>query len=131
MQSALVAAIVLLVACGGDDSGLAANDSGIDESQLPEDFPRELVPPSYDRIEYVDMRAFGSIESASFESDDAVSIAIDHYVGLLGEPTISTGSGDGDRISQWQSTPFPPWMLAVIGNDGETIVTVSKPPEKK
>jgi hypothetical protein len=35
--------------------------------------------------------------SASFESDDAVSIAIDHYVGLL----------------------------------GETIVTVSKPPEKK
>jgi hypothetical protein len=131
MVGALVVVMVSLIACGGDDTGIAANDSGMDESQLPEDFPHELVPPSYDRIEYVDMRAFGSIESASFESDDAVKIAIDHYVGLLGEPTVNVGSGDGDRISQWQSTPYPPWLLAVIGNDGETIVTVSKPPEKK
>jgi hypothetical protein len=77
------------------------------------------------------MRAFGSIESARFVCDDAVKIAIDHYVGLIGEPTVNVVSGDGDRISHWQSTPYPPWLLAVIGNDGETIVTVNKPPEKK
>ncbi|MDH4047085.1 MAG: hypothetical protein OEW68_02855 [Gammaproteobacteria bacterium] len=131
MVSAPAAVMILLIACGGDNTDLAANDRGTAESQLPEDFPRELVPPSYDRIEYVDMRAFGSIEGASFESDGAVHVAIDHYVDLLGGPTINVDSGDGDRISQWHSTPYPPWMLAVIGNDGETIVTVSKPPQKK
>lgn len=137
MLMALAALTMSLVACGGGDdeesrmqenASSYASETSIDVSQLPADFPRELVPPSYDTIEYVDMRAYRSVESVNFESGEPVGAAIDHYVRLLGEPKIKVDSDDGERISQWHTTPYPPWAVSVIGNDGETIVSVAKPP---
>ena len=66
------------------------------------------------------------MESANFTSAAPVQPAIDRYTGLLGEPTISVDAGEGDRTVQWHETPYAPWIVGVIGNDGETIVSISR-----
>ncbi len=135
----LIAATVLSVtACGaGDDEQLAesasdaaALEGGTDLSDLPDDFPRELMPPTYDTADYFDLTNINGTRSTSFQSTKNVQGSIDHYIGLLGEPTINVDSGDGDRLVQWHESPYPPWVVGVMGNAGETIVTVSTVPEK-
>ena len=134
----MIAAILVAAACGGSDDeqhlerdiGAAAAGDSIDLSDLPDDFPQELVPPHYDTAEYFDLRTTNGTRSSTFQSSANVQGSIDHYVGLLGEPTINIDSGDGDRLLQWHESPHPPWVVGVMGDAGETIVTVSTMPEQ-
>ena len=126
-------AMLALAACGGSDDASQDEydaeyfmpDETFDESQLPADFPRDLVPPDYHAGGFVEL---GQVTGASFESTAAVEDSIDHYTKLLGEPLMDIQSGDGDRMVQWRDTPYEPWIVAVIGNDGESIISISKPP---
>ena len=121
-----------LVGCGaGDEQDSSADDaefmanSEFDESQLPADFPTNLIPPNYDGATYTQL---GPVETASFESSRPVREAIEHYTGLLGEPTLDTGDadGDGEIIVQWNMTP---WAVSVLGGDDETMVGFTRVPE--
>ncbi len=135
----LIATTVLSVtACGASDdeqyseldTDAAAEEGSIDLSDLPDDFPRELMPQKYDKADYNDLRSINGTRGTMFESSAHVQESIDYYIGLLGEPTINVDSGDGDRLVQWHESPYPPWIVGVMGNAGETIVTVSTLPEE-
>jgi len=110
------------------DAGLPKSD--FDVADLPGDFPRELMPPEYETAEYVDLTQINGTRAVNFESTANVQGAIDHYVGLLGEPTINVDSGDGDRLLQWQESPHPPWLVSVMGGADETIISVATLPEQ-
>lgn len=134
----ITATILAVSACGdsGDEqlseleSDSAALEGSIDLSDLPDDFPRELMPPEYDRADYIDLRAINGTRATTFESTAHVQGSIDHFVSLLGEPTINVDSGDGDRMVQWHKSPYPPWVVSVMGNASETIVSVNTMPEE-
>jgi hypothetical protein len=134
----IIAAVFAVAACGestderlpGRDSDAEFFEDSIDLSDLPGDFPRELMPPAYDKADYVDLSQINGTRVANFESTSNVQGSIDHYIGLLGEPTINVDSGDGDRLLQWRESPHPPWTVSVMGNIGETIVTVGTMPER-
>ena len=118
---------LLLAACGGgsDDvdvaDGAGMSGSGdFDESQLPADFPKDLIPGDYDSGVFTTL---GQVQSAVFENRTPVGDTIDRYVELLGKPEISSDAGDGDRTVQWHTKP---WALSIIGNDGESIVSFSR-----
>ncbi len=130
----LAASVLVLSACGSGDAqngdlevdsseGSAAFDVEFDESQLPGDFPKELIPQEYSSAAYTQL---GGIEGATFENADPVTVSIQSYTERLGEPTISTDAGDGDRLAQWHTAP---WMVGVMGNESETIVSVTRAPE--
>jgi hypothetical protein len=59
-----------------------------------------------------------------------VSERRNHYVGLLGEPTINVTSAEGERNVQWHTSPYPPWIVGVLGEPSEAIASVSKPPQR-
>lgn len=139
LLTGLVLAIALGVsACGDSDDGRrsesaiggVAVENSIDISDMPDDFPRELAPPTYDKADYVDLMQINGTRAVAFESAANVQESIDYYVGLLGEPKINVDSGDGDRLVQWHESPYPPWVVGVMGSAGETIVTVSTLPEQ-
>ncbi len=135
---ATISVLILLThnACGdgvsqdndaNDSDSFAAEDGGTSLAELPDDFPSELVPPNYDKVEYFDLTHAGAARGVVFESDDDVQAAIEHYTDLLGEPTLSVESEE--KMVQWHTTPYKPWMLGVMGNTQETIVSVSALPE--
>ncbi len=135
----ITAAFLAAAACGASDdeqyddeqnSEYQTDEGGIDLTDLPDDFPRELIPQRYDTADYMDLRAINGTRATNFQSTANVQGSIDHYVGLLGEPTISVDSGDGDRMVQWHESPYLPWTVSVMGNAGETIVTVTTLPEE-
>lgn len=130
--------ILLLAACGSgadefddaDDMDTFVEESSTDPSDFPADFPRELIPLRYTTSHYTDMKHINGLEGAAFGSSEPVQHAIQHYVELLGDPTINVDSEEGERNVQWHKTPWPPWIVAVMGNDSETMVSVSKIPEQ-
>ena len=133
----LLASVMLLpAACGSwdgenaeaDDTNAFAEESGTNLSDLPADFPRELIPEQYTTLYYTDMKHINGTVGASFESFEPVEPTIQHYMALLGEPTINVDSDDGERNVQWHKTRWPGWIVGVLGNDGETIVSVTKVP---
>ena len=134
----ITATLLAVAACGDSDDeqnsepgpNAAAMEGDIDLSDLPDDFPRELMPPKYDRADYFDLRAINGTRATTFESSAHVQGSIDFYIGLLGEPPINVDSGDGDRLVQWHKSPYPPWAVSVMGNAGETIVSVNTMPEE-
>ena len=131
--SLMVAALVPLSACADDDDAYAASEeTTFDVAQLPDDFPHQLIPPTYDRAEYNDMTHLGIGKSATFESSVSVDEMIRHYTELLGEPTINAdpGDGSGERGANWYETAWKPWILSVTGGPGETIIGVSRLPQK-
>lgn len=123
-----------LSACGSaDDENTEASDTGTtvadnvgERADLPADFPADLIPPQYTSSFYTDMTHINGTEGASFESSEPVQGSIQHYLTLLGEPTIDIDTGDGERSVQWHTTPWSGWIVGVTGNDTETIVGVSK-----
>ena len=126
---ALLSFVFLAVsACGaGDSESVGAEDdvefelnTVFDKSQLPADFPLNLIPLVYDTGSYTQL---GNVDGASFESRRPVEESISYYTGVLGEPTISVDAGDGDRTAQWHTSP---WAIAVMGNEGESIVGISR-----
>ncbi len=133
---ALSAVLLALAACGSsDDEEIAslsdddyAIDAGFAATEFPPDFPEQLIPPSYDKGEYMDLRHINGTRAAVFESDGAVDTSIAHYVELLGEPTIDVNAGEDQRSAQWHETPYSPWLVGVLGDSGETFVTVSTIP---
>lgn len=136
---ALATGLLTLAACGGDDGGsdggsgvesddpaavtdneTGAGESGFDESTLPDDFPRDLIPPSYDFGTYTEL---GATRTGSFESTTPVDESIAHYTGLLGEPTLAVEGEAGERSVQWQESE---WLVSVIGKADESIIGISK-----
>ena len=116
-----------LVACGGsDDDSVAGDGAGMsgspsfDESQLPADFPRDLIPGDYDSADYASL---GQVTSAVFENRTPVAETIDQYIALLGEPDLNVDTGDGDRSAQWNTKP---WTVGILGDDSESIIGFSK-----
>ena len=116
-----------VVSCGStDDETSGENGTGFDtagsfdESQLPGDFPRHLIPPNYDAGNYLEL---GQIATASFESGRPVGETIEYYVERIGEPVQITGNDQSERVAQWDTTP---WILSVIGKEDESIVAFSK-----
>lgn len=124
-----LASITGLAGCGGadesfddfgSDSASFSAPNEFDESQLPADFPNNLIPPGYHTGNYMEL---GAVATGSFESDAPVADTVEHYTGLLGEPRLDNTSADGERAAQWDTSP---WTLSVIGNDGESIVGLSR-----
>ncbi len=124
-----LASITGLASCGGADE--SADDFGsdsagfsvpneFDESQLPADFPNNLIPPGYRTGNYMEL---GSIATGSFESNASVADTVEHYTGLLGAPRLDNTSADGERTAQWDVSP---WTLSVIGSAGESIIGLSR-----
>lgn len=122
----VIASVMLLsIACSSAD-----DETGTDMTQLPEDFPRELIPENYSSMHYMDMKHINGTETVAFESSDPVNDSIQHYVELLGDPTVNVEGDDGQWNANWHSTPWPPWIVGVMGNEGESLISVSKLPER-
>lgn len=120
-------ACLMLAACGdqndtGADEGEYQNgdSSAFDESQLPDDFPRQLIPEVYSSGVYAKL---DGIESVSFESDEPVEKTIERYNDLLGDPALRVSDDGSKATAQWRT---PPWEVSVIGNEGESIVGFSR-----
>ena len=125
-----------LVSCGGDDSdgddtggsteesdgGSAAADSDFDESTLPDDFPRDLIPTSYDTGSFLNL---ADSQSAGFESGVPVEDTIAHYQGLLGDPTLAVEGEEGQRTAQWEESG---WLVSVVGSPDESLVGIARIP---
>ena len=134
----IASALLLSSACSSaadeagqaDYAGAYAGENGEDAAELPADFPRDLIPPQFTASYYTDMKHINGTESAGFESAEPVQRTIQHYLELLGEPTINVDSEGGERNVQWHSTQWPGWIVGVLGNPNETIVSVSKMPEQ-
>ena len=94
-----------------------------DESQLPDDFPNDWIPDDYDTGTYTKL---GQVEGASFENRNPVEQTIAEYTGILGEPDFDVDAGEGDRSAQWVKKP---WAVGIMGNSGESIVSISRIPE--
>jgi len=133
-----IAMLLLLAACGGDgetDVGDESNtprqtqsdtvvggDPEFSLSDLPDDFPSELLPPDYLSGAYLDL----GVPTASFEVAMSFDEAVDRYNGLLGEGLV-LGNDPGERLAQW--TDSPPWIVSVL--EGEpVIVGISKVPDE-
>lgn len=124
------------VACGGGSDAAAdanamddvdatefADEGGFDESQLPSDFPSQLIPPQYESGTYTDM---GSVSGAAFESNEAVDDMVGHYVGLLGDPDVNAETEDGGRNANWHDVDG--WIVGVLGDPSESIISVMRNP---
>lgn len=139
LTGAALCASLVLAACGGesdesaldDDQGFVTADESVGGTELPADLPQELIPPQYEGSDYIDLRAMGGMESVTFQSTAPARESIEYYSGLIGEPTLATDSAEGESLAQWNTTPYPPWMLSVIGNARETIVTLGKAPQEE
>ncbi len=132
LQTALLTlALLPLLACGNDENDSSeqsdsyASESNISIDELPDDFPRALILPNYDTVNYTDMRPFGGMEGVGFESQAPVEDTIRHYTDLLGEPAVSVGEDD-DRASNWHETPWSPWIVGIMGDSGQSLVSVTK-----
>jgi len=127
--------IFALVACGGDDVtagdesrfAVAQVDSG--ESDLPDDFPADLIPPDYDSVNFADLRAVNGTQAAIFASSAPAREVIYHYIDLLGEPTVNVDAelGGGTDQAHWSESSYPPWLVGIYGNQDESTITVIKP----
>lgn len=132
----VILSALLIAGCGGNNDDKQADsydddyliEDSFDISQLPGDFPQELILPDYERADYADMTQFGGAEGAAFESSAPADATIDHYITLLGEPKINVTTPDGGRNAIWQETPWSPWMVSVLGDRGESLVSVAKAP---
>lgn len=123
---------LLAAACGGgdtDDSGSggegdnpttsAAREATSDPSilspdfnldDLPNDFGRELVPPSWTAGQATDILGPFAV---NFESDMAFADAVAHYDGILGPSSVV---GDpGEQLAQWLDDPT--WIVSIFDGD--------------
>jgi len=105
---------------GADPFGAA---SAFDESQLPPDFPRNLIPPGYESAASMEL---GNVLTISFEDDAPINNTIERYVQLLGEPRFDNENPARQRTAQWEVAP---WMLTVIGSEDESIIGFTKLPQ--
>ena len=99
--------------------GEAGADFDLDD--LPEDFPRDLVPPEYDRGT---VASLAGISTISFEGGVSYDEAISYYTGLRGEPSQVVGE-PGSRLASW--TRGPDWVISIFEEDGPLITFASMP----
>ena len=124
----LTFASLTLISCDGGNSNESAESEAhnsatqekFDLSQLPADFPRELIPGEYHRSVHAKL---GKVESASFENRTPVKNTIDHYTKLVGKPASDADAGEGERMVQWHTKP---WALTVIGKQDESIISFTR-----
>jgi len=106
----LLFASLALISCDGgqnndsaesEDHNIATQEK-FDLSQLPADFPRNLIPGEYHSSV---LAKLGKVESASFESRTPVNNIIDQYTKLLGKPASDADAGENERMVQWHTKP--------------------------
>lgn len=138
MRRALLMLVVLaLVAagCGGDeesdnlnngdngnndvDNELVGGDPDFSLNDLPDDFPDNLVPPSWDSGVFSDLTGFPSV---SFESSMSFQDLIDYYNDIFGEAVV-VGDDPGERLASW--TQSRPWGASVF-EGSPALVTIVK-----
>ncbi len=131
VAASMLGALITLSACSSDsgdvqgasqgyEENASVGNSDFDESILPGDFPRKLIPDSYSVASYNKM---GGFEGATFEAERPVEDTIIHYIGVLGESAVSIDPGDGGRTAQWHTTP---WAIAFMADGRNTIVSFSR-----
>ncbi|MCP3992375.1 MAG: hypothetical protein GY724_25110 [Actinomycetia bacterium] len=108
---------------GGSDNGNEATnaaDTGFDESQLPDNFPTELIPPAYSSGTYLDI---DDLNSAAFESSTPINETIDHYTDLIGEPKQTVEGDTGEKTAMWEDGG---WIVSVIGSPEESFIGIAE-----
>lgn len=124
----LLFALLALISCDGGKNNESAESEDhnittqekFDLSELPADFPRDLIPGEYHSSVHAKL---GKVESASFETRTPVNDTIDHYTKLIGKPASDADAGETERMVQWHTKP---WALAVIGKHDESIISFTK-----
>ncbi len=121
----LVALVVVAVGCGGgddtaDDSGGdgAVLPTGFSASDLPDEFPSELVAPGLAGGSWI---VLGGRGTATFETSQSYSDIVDYYTDALGEPDFSGGDADG-QIATW--TTGVEWAVTVLDTDPVSVGVV-------
>jgi hypothetical protein len=137
--NALVAAVmvVTITSCGGDDGAegdSAAEDGGtdtgsetidspisdFDESSLPDDFPTELIPSTYETGSYIDL---GGTNTATFTNSVSIVDTIAAYESAIGEPLAKVEGDEGQWSASWNHEG---WVVSLVGGPDESIIGVSK-----
>lgn len=133
----VVLALVAISCGGGDDAESGDADSGsngesssggilpsgFSTSDLPDDFPDDLVIPDILGGEVVDL---AGLEVATLETSLSYDEAIAFYTDALGAPTFEGGDADG-RLGSW--TNHGAWAVQVLDTD-PTTVGVTRVPEE-
>ena len=107
MNKLLVLAISLFLAaaCGPDTEAAGAGPSFGEQTtvaDLPADFPHALIPPAYDRMEFIDMSTYGGLTTANFENSQNAAEAIRYYTELIGAASTTVPpQEDGEMTSIW------------------------------
>ncbi len=130
-----VVMMMVVVSCGGDDGGSgsaddsgrsdngneasSAADNGFDESQLPDDFPTELIPPTYNSGTYLDL---DDLNTASFGNATPIDETIDHYTDLIGEPKQIVEGDTGEKTALWEVTG---WVVSALGSPEESFIGIA------
>ena len=116
-------ASLALISCDGGNNNESAEietQEKFDLSELPADFPRDLIPGEYHHSVHAKL---GKVESASFENRTPVKDSIAHYTKLIGKPASDSDAGEGERMVQWHTKP---WALTVIGKHDESIISFTR-----
>lgn len=121
--------VLVATACGGDDdasnttqspgsdsaatSGSDPNDltAGFDLADLPDDFPAELVPPSWTAGQATDILGPFAV---NFESDMGFADAVAYYDGIFGPSNLIVGD-PGEQLAQWTNDAV--WIASVLDGD--------------
>jgi hypothetical protein len=137
--SALVAAVMVMTitSCGSDDGaedGSAVEDGGtdtdsetidgsvsdFDESSLPDDFPTELIPSTYETGSYIDL---GGTNTATFTNSVPIVDTIAGYKEAIGDPLAEVEGDEGQWSASWNHEG---WVVSLVGGPDESIIGVSK-----
>lgn len=106
---------------GGDDGeGAGAGtemDPNFDLSQIPDDFPSELLPDDYTAGFYAEL---GSIRNVNFHVARSFDDVIADYTDRIGEPPI-LAEGE-ERLASW--TVDGEWAVSVI-EDNPTLIGIA------
>ena len=112
---------------GGAEDSFEFEDDGVSvggAGNIPDDFPDELVPPTYDEVTTLNL---GGTRSVSFTITDVDYATVrDHYLGVLGDPAFELNSGDGSTASWSIGDPTTGQNVSVFdGGDGSVLVTAT------
>lgn len=99
---------------GGTTGGTSGVFPG---TELPDDFPADLVPPGGELVAAIDLGATG--QSIMFELESATEETVDFYTEKLGEPTLQIAEPPS---SLW-STEYEGATVNVIVSEGRPGVT--------
>lgn len=85
-------------------------DPNFDVSQIPDDFPSELLPEDFTAGFYGEI---GTVRNVNFEVAQSFDEVVAEYTDTIGEPPI-VAEGE-ERLASW--TVDGEWVVSVIDDD--------------